>query len=105
MGRLLLASCREAVVCLTDWSVPLAVGGRDQAEPMAPVLRRGPRVTRRNLKYKLATYESAQNRLTAQREQLREAVIEWREEGATIVEIAQTLGWSRQAVYDLIGKS
>lgn len=60
-------------------------------------------MTARNVKYKLATYESAQKRLTAQREELRNAVIQWKEEGATIVEIAQTLGWSRQSVYDLIG--
>lgn len=40
----------------------------------------------------------------AHRRALRQAVLDWKAKGATIVEIADALGWSRQSVYDLVGK-
>lgn len=55
-------------------------------------------VQRRHLRY-----ETSQKNTQEHRKALRQAVLEWKEQGATIVEIADTLGWSRQSVYDLIG--
>jgi hypothetical protein len=61
-------------------------------------------VTRSVVQQRLSTYEKAQERVSERRAALRSAVLEWKAQGATMVEIAQALGWSRQSVYDLIGK-
>jgi hypothetical protein len=60
-------------------------------------------MTRSKVLSHLAAYEKAQERVGDRREGLRLAVVEWKASGASIVEIARTLGWSRQSVYALIG--
>lgn len=60
-------------------------------------------MTRSHVQQRLSAYEKAQERVGEQRARLRSAVLEWKAQGTTIVEIADALGWSRQSVYDLIG--
>lgn len=50
-----------------------------------------------------ASYAKAQENAQERRSALRTAVLDWKDRGATIVEIADALDWSRQSVYDLIG--
>lgn len=59
-------------------------------------------MNRSTVQKRLASYEGAQVALTVRREALRHEVVAWKERGATIVEIAKALNWSRQSVYDLI---
>jgi IS30 family transposase len=61
-------------------------------------------MNRSTVQKRLTSYTAAQDRLNLSRINLRAAVKDWHEAGATIVEIADTLGRSRQSVYDLIGK-
>lgn len=61
-------------------------------------------MTRSNVQRKLASYVTAQENLSDRRASLRAAVLDWKDKGATIVEIAETLSWSRQSVYDLIDR-
>jgi DNA-binding CsgD family transcriptional regulator len=61
-------------------------------------------VNRSTVQKRHASYEKAQENAQERRSALRSAVLEWKARGATIVEIADALRWSRQSVYDLIGK-
>lgn len=62
-------------------------------------------MNRSTVQKRLASYEAAQDRVNLARINLRAAVKDWKDSGATIVEIADALGWSRQSVYDLIGRA
>lgn len=61
-------------------------------------------MNRSTVQKRLASYSTAQRKVSERRAALRREVIAWKARGATIVEIAQALGWSRQSVYDLIGE-
>lgn len=62
-------------------------------------------MNRSTVQKQLASYQAAQERAQERRSALRTSVLDWKAKGATMVEIANALGWSRQSVYDLIGKS
>lgn len=47
-------------------------------------------------------YDNAVKAVPPRRDTLRKVVERAQSEGATIVEIAETLNWSRQSVYDLL---
>lgn len=61
-------------------------------------------MNRSTVKARQASYVRNLNRAAESRETLRQAVLAWKAKGATIVEMADALQWSRQSVYDLIGK-
>lgn len=62
-------------------------------------------MTRSRVKAAAESYRYSLAQVESRRERLRQQVIGWNAKGATIVEIAETLGWSRQSVYDLIGRA
>lgn len=60
-------------------------------------------MTRSDLERLAASYRRSEERRQESREKLREGVLKARET-MPLTEIADALGWSRKAVYDLIGK-
>lgn len=61
-------------------------------------------MTRSELERLAAAYRRSEERRQESRERLRQGVLTARET-MTVTDIADALGWTRKAVYDLIGKS